>query len=110
MVMIVIMIITFLDSGGKIMPTVSVAKAKSSLSELIARASYGNERFIITRRNRPVAALVSLEDFQAIEQHEERKGLASVAGKWDDFEEVSKSIDNFSELRQNSGNGRNVSL
>ena len=68
---------------------VSVAKAKAHLSELIAKSSFGHERFVITRRNKPVAALVSLEDLQIIEQHEERQGLISVAGKWSDFEEVS---------------------
>ena len=92
------------------MPTVSVANLKSHLSELIAKSSYGHERFIITRRNKPVAALVSLEDLQAIEQYEERKGLASVAGKWKDFEAVSEQLDDLAQLRQNGGAGRNVSL
>jgi len=43
------------------MSKVSVAHAKSHLSELVAKSSFGHERFIITRRNKPVAALVSLE-------------------------------------------------
>lgn len=68
------------------MPTVSVAAAKSRLSELIAKSSYAHERFIITRRNKPVAALVSLEDLKLIEQKEERQGLASIVGKWKGFE------------------------
>ena len=92
------------------MPRVSIATAKSHFSELIAKASYTQQRFIITRRNKPVAALVSLEDLQAIEQHEERKGLASIAKKWEGFEEVSESIGNLSQLRQGGGAGRNVSL
>ena len=90
------------------MPTVSIANLKSHLSELIAKSSYGHERFVITRRNKPVAALVSLEDLQAIEQFEERKGLASVAGKWKDFEAVSEQLDDLAQLRQNGGAGRNV--
>ncbi len=92
------------------MPTVSVANAKSHLSELIAKSSYAHERFIITRRNKPVAALVSLADLQTIEQHEERKGLTSVAGKWKGFEEVSEHLENLPQLRQSGGTGRNVSL
>ncbi len=92
------------------MPRVSVANAKSRLSELIAKSAYAHERFVITRRNKPVAALVSLEDLQIIEQHEERQGLASIAGKWKRFEEVAVSLENLHLLRQDGGKGRNVSL
>ncbi|RUM42337.1 MAG: type II toxin-antitoxin system Phd/YefM family antitoxin [Desulfocapsa sp.] len=92
------------------MTTVSVANAKSHLSELIAKSSFGHERFIITRRNKPVAALVSLEDLQIIEQHEERQGLISIAGKWIDFEEVSSSLEDIGVLRKHGGSGRHVSF
>ena len=92
------------------MTTVSVAAAKSRLSELIAKSSYARERFVITRRNKPVAALVSLEDLKLIEQHEERQGLASIAGKWKGFEEVGEQISDLSSLRKDSGTRQNVSL
>lgn len=49
------------------MPTVSVANAKSRLSELLAKSAYGHERFVITRRNKPIAALVSLDDLRIVE-------------------------------------------
>ena len=83
------------------MPSVSVANAKSHLSELIAKSSCAHERFVITRRNKPVAALVSLNDLQIIKQHEERQGLASIAGKWEGFEEVAKSMVDILQLRLN---------
>lgn len=92
------------------MSTVSVANAKSHLSELIARSSFGHERIVITRRNKPVAALVSLEDLRIIEQHDERQGLIAVAGKWSEFEEVALSLEDLRQLRQDGGCGRNVSL
>ena len=92
------------------MPTVSVANAKSHLSELIAKSLHAHERFVITRRNKPVAALVSLDDLQLIEQHEERQGLASIASKWKDFEEVNEHLEDLQELRQSGGSGRNVSF
>ena len=92
------------------MPTVSVANAKSHLSELIAKSSFGHERFIITRRNKPVAALVSLEDLQIIEQHEDRRGLLAIAGKWSEFEEVAESLEDIQQLRKDWGTGRNVSF
>ncbi|MBU4262973.1 MAG: type II toxin-antitoxin system Phd/YefM family antitoxin [Proteobacteria bacterium] len=92
------------------MSKISVAEAKSHLSELIARSAHGHERFIITRRNRPVAALVSIEDLKVIEQHQERQGLAAVAGSWPDFTEVADALGDIAELRRQGGVGRDVSL
>ena len=70
------------------MPQVSVGEVKSHLSELIAKSVHGHERFVITRHDKPVAALVSLDDLKIIEQHQERQGLAAVASSWPDFDEV----------------------
>ncbi|WP_305046220.1 type II toxin-antitoxin system Phd/YefM family antitoxin [Geoalkalibacter sp.] len=92
------------------MPKVSVAEAKSHLSELIAKSAHGKERFVITRRNRPVAALVSLEDLRIIEQHQQREGLAAVAGKWRGFDELAETMGDLDRLRQSGGEGRDVSL
>lgn len=92
------------------MPKVSVAEAKSHLSELIAKSAHGKERFVITRRNRPVAALVSLEDLRIIEQHQQREGLAAVAGKWRGFDELAEAMGDLDTLRQSGGEGRDVSL
>ncbi len=92
------------------MPKVTVAEAKSHFSELIAKSAYKRERFIITRRNKPVAALVSLDDLRIIEQHEERQGLASIVGKWPGFEEIDEVIDDLVDLRHKGGGGRNVSF
>ena len=92
------------------MSKISVAEAKSHLSELIAKSAHSGERFVITRRNRPVAALVSLDDLRIIEQHQERQGLAAVAGAWKGFEEVVESMGDPDLLRQTGGGGRDVSL
>ena len=92
------------------MHTVSVATMKSHLSELIAKSSYGHQRILITKRNKPVAALVSLEDLQIIEQHEQHQGLIAVASKWTGFEELASPLKDLSELRKSGGSDRNVSL
>ncbi len=91
------------------MEKISVAEAKSHLSELIARSAHAHERFIITKRDNPVAAIVSIEDLAIIEQHTEREGLAAIAGLWDDFDELAESI-NIDVLRCQGGPGREVSL
>ena len=90
--------------------TVSVAETKAHISELIAKSQHSHERFIITRRNKPVAALVSIEDLKVLEQQQERQGLAAVAGQWAGFEEVEEGMGDSRSLRANGGQGRDVSL
>ncbi len=89
---------------------ISVAKAKSHISELIAKSQYFHERFIITRRDKPVAALVSLDDLKILEQYEEKQGLATIAGKWQAFDEVTDAMGELETLRASGGKGRDVSL
>lgn len=49
------------------METINVADAKSRFSELISRAASG-ERFIIQRRERPVAALIGTAEQERLER------------------------------------------
>ena len=90
--------------------SISVAKAKSHISELIAKSQYSQQRFIITKRDKPVAALVSLDDLAILEQHEERQGLSAIAGQWQDFNEVADAMGDLATLRASGGKGRDVSL
>jgi len=92
------------------MPSISVANAKTHFSEIITKSAHGNQRFIITRRDKPVAAIVSLDDLKIIEQHQEHQGLATVASAWPDFEEVAQAVVDLDELRRQGGEGRDVSL
>jgi len=47
--------------------SINVAEAKSRFSELISRAAAG-ERFIIQRRERPVAALIGAAELERLER------------------------------------------
>lgn len=38
-----------------------------------------------------------------VTKHEERQGLASIVGKWKDFEEVKVQIDDLARLRKDAG-------
>lgn len=80
---------------------ISIAEAKSQ---------HSRKRFILTRRDKPVAAIVSLEDLQWLEQREERQGLAAIAGQWQGFDEVVKHVEDLSALRNQGGMGRDASL
>ena len=53
-----------------IMKSINVGEAKGRFSELISRAAAG-ERFLIRRRNRPVAALIGAEDLEQMEKSAE---------------------------------------
>ncbi len=49
------------------METINVADAKSHLSELLSRVSAG-ERFLIQRRERPVAVLIGTDELERLER------------------------------------------
>ena len=46
---------------------IRVTEAKTQLPALMACVGYGGERFVIERRGRPLAALVSVEDLARLE-------------------------------------------
>ena len=49
------------------METINVAEAKSRLSELLSRVTAG-ERFLIQRRERPVAVLIGADELERLER------------------------------------------
>jgi prevent-host-death family protein len=72
----------------------SVADAKKNLSELMSRAAYNNERFLIQRRGKPMAALVSIEDLARLEKEPVApKGLLAAVGAWADFDNLDEVIE-----------------
>jgi prevent-host-death family protein len=75
--------------------SLSVARAKQTFSECIRKVEAGGV-LLITRHGRPVAALVSAEDLQRIERLRKagpRGGLASIAGGWENSEELVEIIE-----------------
>ena len=89
---------------------IAVAEMKNHFSEYISRSSYNHDRFIITKRSKPIAALVNIDDLKLIEQLEERKGLASIIGKWEEFDELGENIGDIIELRERGGSNREISF
>ena len=74
----------------------SVADAKKHLSELMSRVAYNNERFLIERRGKPMAALVSTEDLARLEKEAKAgQGLLAAVGACADFEEWDLMIENI---------------
>lgn len=56
--------------------TTSTARAR--FADLVNRAEYAGERTIVHRRNRPVAAVVPIEDLELIERYEDELDVRSI--------------------------------
>lgn len=69
---------------------ISVAEAKATFSECIRNVEAGYA-VLITRHGKPVAALVSPTDLEHLKRLREagpESGLASIAGGWENSEEL----------------------
>jgi prevent-host-death family protein len=71
------------------METINISEAKSKFSEYLSRAA-GGERFIIVRRARPLAALISAGDLERLAKIEAGKAHPAMAafGLWQDEEDL----------------------
>ncbi len=56
----------------------SAAIARSRFAEVINRVAYGKDRLLLTRRERPIVAIVPLEDLRLLEEIEERADLTAL--------------------------------
>ena len=78
-----------------------VGEAKKRLSELMSRVVYRGERFLIRRRGRPMAALVSADDLARLEQEPAApRGLLAAVGAWADFEELDEVVQEIYQQRE----------
>ena len=60
------------------MVRIPTVKARDEFSDLVNRAAYGKERVVLTRRGKPLAAVVPLEDMELLERLEDRIDLDEV--------------------------------
>ncbi len=58
---------------------VGIGTVKRDISELVNRVAYGGERIVLTSRGKPKAALVSIEDYERLEQER----VAARVAHWD---------------------------
>ena len=56
---------------------VTTVEARGRLAELLNRAAYGHERVVLTRRGKPVAAVVPVEDLELIRAAEDAEDLTA---------------------------------
>ena len=66
----------------------SVAEAKSRFSEYISKVAYAGQRYVITKRGKPLVALVSVEDLKSIQSGKDKEKISEMIGKWEYFDEI----------------------
>lgn len=94
---------------------ISATQAKSDLSSLVEEVAQRKARYLIERRGRPVAALVSVEDLQRLEKDEpsghQPLGALALVGLWADVpeEEIDVMVKEIYTARER-GLGRPVNL
>ena len=84
------------------MSTVSTSTARRELADILNRASYAQERTVITRKGKPVAAVVSLEDLEAMEALEDQMDLQAAHESLKDAKEGG-GTKNFREFLKERG-------
>ena len=89
---------------------VPIAEVKSKFSEYASRSAHTHEHFIITRRGKPLAALVGLDELALIEGLSARHGLAMAMRRWEGVAEVRESTEDAYAKRAQQGEGRDVSF
>jgi len=55
--------------------TITSADARKSFSDLLNESGFGGRRIIVTRRGRAVAAVVPIDDLEAIQAMEDQKDI-----------------------------------
>jgi len=78
----------------------NMAEVKARLFELVNRVAFRQERLIILKRGKPVAALVSLEDLRHLEaleandvSHPDRHPVSRAFGGWADREDLDELVE-----------------
>jgi prevent-host-death family protein len=94
----------------------STADIKARLSEMIGKVIYGQERLVVLRRGKPVAALVSLQDLRRLEaldaagdETPDVHPIMRVFGGWAERDDLDTLIDEIYQHRA-ATQGREVEL
>jgi len=82
---------------------IGVAEVKKSFSAVISEVLLKGEHFVIEKKGKPMAALVSVQELQLIEaskEREKKKGLLAAIGAWEDFEDLESTVSAIYERRK----------
>ena len=77
----------------------TASTARAQFAEIVSRAEYAGEHTIIHRRNKPVAAVIPIEDLRLIEKLEDEIDIAEARkamkekGKNVPWEQIKRQLD-----------------
>jgi len=79
--------------------TVSVAEAKSQFSDMLAKVKHKRERLVIQKRGKPIAAIVPMEDLEALEKTG-NQGLLALVGAFSKSADFPDLVDDIVRARR----------
>lgn len=74
---------------------IGVAEVKKQFSAVISEVSLKGEHFVIEKKGKPMAAMVSVKELEIIEASgtkEKKKGLLAAIGAWEDFDDLENTV------------------
>ncbi|MCC6347080.1 MAG: type II toxin-antitoxin system Phd/YefM family antitoxin [Nitrospirales bacterium] len=80
-----------------------VAEIKKQFSTVISEVLLKGEHFVIEKKGKPAAALVSIKELEIIEKagkKEGEKGLLAAIGAWEDFDDLEEMVSGIYEERR----------
>ncbi len=71
-----------------------VAEVRRHFPEVISKIALNGAHFIIEKKGKSIAALVSVKDLEMIESlnFEKKKGLLAAIGAWEEFDEIEEMV------------------
>ncbi|MCZ7645637.1 MAG: type II toxin-antitoxin system Phd/YefM family antitoxin [Planctomycetota bacterium] len=85
------------------MSPIDTVNARKNFSDTVNRAAYGKERVTLTRRGRPVAALVPVEDLALLEALEDKLDLDEARKALAAFKKSGKQASSLAAVKKKLG-------
>ncbi len=64
---------------------ITTVDARDNFSDLLNRTAFGKERVVLTRRGKPLVAMVPIEDIETLEALEDRRDAAEIKAALAEF-------------------------
>lgn len=74
------------------------SEARERLAHILNEVAYGHERYVLERHGKPVAVVISVDDFALLEELEDRIDVAAAkaalaeGGETEDWDEAKKEL------------------